>query len=94
MISSTIYSPPRGRAIIDVITYPVFFLFIGLLLWHGYAIGMRALELRQTVSPSPWASPLWPVKLCIPLGAFLMLAQGLAHYVRTLSLALTGKELS
>lgn len=84
----------RGRAIIDCLTYPLFFLFIGLLFWHGYNIGIRAVQMGQTVSPSPWASPLWPVKLAIPLAAFLMLLQGLAHYIRTLNLAFTGKELS
>lgn len=84
----------RGQAIIDTITYPLFFMFIGLLFYYGYKIGMRSFDLRQTVSPSPWASPLWPVKLSIPLAAFLMLLQGLAGYIRTLTLAFTGKELS
>jgi TRAP-type mannitol/chloroaromatic compound transport system permease small subunit len=84
----------RGRAIIDSFTYLLFFLYIGLLFWYGYVIAERAVELQQTVSPSPWASPLWPVKLTIPLAAFLMLLQGLAHYIRTLKLAITGKELS
>jgi TRAP-type mannitol/chloroaromatic compound transport system permease small subunit len=69
-------------------------MFIGLLFWHGLRIGVRAFELKQTVSPSPWASPLWPVKLCVPLAAFLMLLQGLAKYIRTLNMAFTGKELS
>ncbi len=84
----------RGRAIIDCFTYLLFFMFIGLLFWYGYTIAARAVALRQTVSPSPWASPVWPVKLTIPLAAFLMLAQGLAHYIRTLNIAITGKKLS
>ncbi|ACN16894.1 DctQ6 [Desulforapulum autotrophicum HRM2] len=88
------YFSPRGRAIIDCFTYPIFFMFIGLLFWYGGVLGIRAFELNQTVSPSPWASPLWPTKLTVPLAAFLMLAQGLAHYIRTLTLAFTGKELS
>jgi TRAP-type mannitol/chloroaromatic compound transport system permease small subunit len=88
------YFSPRGRAIIDSITYPFFFMFVGLLFWYGSTIGIRAFELKQTVSPSPWASPLWPVKLTVPLAAFLMLAQGLANYIRTLTMAITGKELS
>ena len=85
---------PRGQAIIDTFTYLLFFMFIGILFWYGYVIAARAVELQQTVSPSPWASPLWPVKLTIPLAALLMLLQGLAHYIRTLKLAFTGKELS
>jgi len=84
----------RGRAIIDCFTYPFFFMFIGLLFWYGLQIGVRAFELKQTVSPSPFASPLWPVKLAVPLAAFLMLLQGLAQYIRTITLAFTGKELS
>ncbi len=84
---------PRGKAILDAVTYPFLFMFLGLLLWHGYAIGIRAFELKQTVSPSPWASPIWPVKLTIPLAALLMFAQGLAQYIRILKLAFTGKEL-
>ena len=84
----------RGRAIIDCFTYPLFFMFIGLVFWYGLQIGMRAFELKQTVSPSPFASPVWPVKLTVPLAAFLMLLQGLAQYIRTITLAFTGKELS
>ena len=84
----------RGRAIIDCFTYPFFFMFIGLLFWYGLQIGIRSFELKQTVSPSPFASPLWPVKLTVPLAAFLMLLQGLAQYIRTLTLAFTGKELT
>lgn len=84
----------RGRAIIDCFTYPFFFMFIGLLFWYGLQIGMRSFELKQTVSPSPFASPLWPVKLAVPLAAFLLLLQGLAQYIRNIIFAFTGKELS
>lgn len=85
---------PRGRAIIDSVTYLLFFLFIGILLWYGTEIAWRAVEIRQTVSPSPWASPLWPLKLTIPIAASLILAQGLAHFIRALKMAITGKELT
>lgn len=84
----------RGQAFIDSITYILFFMYIGLLLWHGFHMGVRSFLLNETVSPSPWASPLWPVKWSIPIASFLMLLQGLANYIRTLSLVFTGKELS
>jgi TRAP-type mannitol/chloroaromatic compound transport system permease small subunit len=83
----------RTRAIIDSVTYLFFFLFVVALLRYGMMIGLRSLELRQTVSPSPWGSPLWPVKLAIPLAAFLLLLQGVAHFIRVLKLAVTGKEM-
>lgn len=85
---------PRGRAVLDSVTYLLFFLFIAVLLRYGVSLAWRALELRQTVSPSPWASPLWPVRLTLPIAAFLMLAQGLAQFIRVLKMAFTGKELA
>lgn len=85
---------PRGRAILDSITYLIFFLVIAVTLRYGMMLAWRAVELRQTVSPSPWASPLWPVRITLPLAAFLMLAQGLAHFIRALKMAFTGKELT
>lgn len=84
----------RGRAIIDCFTYLMFFLFIGVMLKYGFDMAMRSVEFRETVSPSPWASPVWPTKLTIPLAALLMLLQGLAHFIRSLKLAITGKELT
>jgi TRAP-type mannitol/chloroaromatic compound transport system permease small subunit len=84
---------PRKRAVIDSFTYLLFFLFIGVTLWYGMSIGWRAVQIRQTVSPSPWASPLWPLKMIVPIAAFLMLTQGLAHFIRVLNMAFTGKEL-
>ena len=84
---------PRGRAIIDSVTYLLFFFFILATLRYGIMTAWRAVEIRQTVSPSPWGSPLWPLKLTIPVAAFLMLAQGLADFIRVLRMAITGKEL-
>lgn len=82
----------RTRAIIDSFTYLVFFLFIIILFRYGLLYAWRAVEIGQTVSPSPWASPLWPTKMTIPLAALLMLAQGLAHFIRSLKTAVTGKR--
>ncbi len=85
---------PRTRAIIDSVTYLLFFLFIGMLLRYGIMIAWRAVELRQAVSPSPWGSPIWPTKLAVPVAAFLILLQGLAQFIRVLNIAIKGKELT
>jgi TRAP-type mannitol/chloroaromatic compound transport system permease small subunit len=85
---------PRTRAIIDLVTYLLFFLFIGILLRYGIMIAWRAVELRQAVSPSPWGSPIWPTKMAVPVGAFLILLQGLAQFIRVLNIAIKGKELT
>ena len=84
---------PRGRAIIDSITYLFFFLFCGLMLWHGIGIAAHSVKIME-VSFSPFAPPIWPLKLTIPIAAFLIVLQGVAHWVRVLSMAITGKELA
>lgn len=84
----------RTQATIDCCTYLLFFLFVGVMLRYGWMIGMRSFELRQIVSPSPWGSPLWPVRMAVPVAAFLLLLQGLAHFIRVLKFAVTGKELA
>ena len=84
---------PRRRAIIDSVTYLFFFIFVGLMLWHGIGMAAHSVRLNE-VSFSPFAPPIWPLKLTIPIGAFLILLQGLAHFTRVLSMAVTGKELA
>ena len=83
----------RGRAIIDCVTYLMFFVFLWVLLRYGFEMAWSSVKFRETVSPSPWASPVWPAKLTIPLAALLVLLQGLANFIRSLKLAITGKEL-
>ena len=84
---------PRGRAIIDSVTYLVFFVFVGLMLWHGIGLASHSVKIGE-VSFSPFAPVIWPLKLTVPIGAFLIFLQGLAHFTRVLNMAITGKELA
>lgn len=81
----------RIRAIIDLVTFPFFFLFVGILLWAGADRAWAAILIRET-SGSPWNPPIYPIFLAIPLGAFLILLQGLAKFIRDLSIAIRGQE--
>ena len=75
---------PRGRAIFDLVTSVCFFLFVGVLLWAGLTRGLYSLEIRE-MSDSMWRPPVYPVKLLIPVVAFLMLIQGVAKFMDDLS---------
>jgi len=75
--------PLRIRAIIDLLTYPFFFLFCGLLLWKGGDMAWDSLKIMERGS-SAWSPPVYPIKLTIPLGAFLLLLQGTAKFIRDL----------
>lgn len=83
---------PRRRAIVNLFTWMSFFVFAVVLLWKGGQLAWTSV-VRQEVSQSVWAPPLWPVYLTIPLGAALLLLQGLAKYISDVYTAITGCEL-
>lgn len=77
---------PKGKAIMDLATSVFFFIFLIVLLWKGSEFAVRAIHLAER-SDSAWGPLLWPTKIMIPIGAFLMLLQGLAKYVGNISTA-------
>lgn len=83
--------PLKVRAILDLITAPLFFAFLGVLLWTGWELAWSSV-LRLEHSNSFWSPPVYPVKLIIPLGAFLFLLQGIVKFIRDLITATTGRE--
>ena len=83
---------PRTQAIVEVIIIMVFFYYCGLLLFKGGQMAWTSV-LRQETVTSVFRSPLWPVKLTIPIGAFLVLMQGIAKFIRDIYFAVTGEML-
>ena len=81
---------PKAQAAMDIATFVVFLGFIGVLLWFGTQSLLIAIELGEK-SESAWRPVIWPIRLMIPLGALLMLLQGLAGFTRNV-LTLAGKE--
>jgi len=81
---------PRGRAIMDIITFIVFFLFCGMLLCYGGSLAWESLSTLEH-SQSAWNPPLYPFKLMIPLAALLMLLQGTAKLIRDIRIVVTGE---
>ncbi|MGB9698055.1 MAG: TRAP transporter small permease subunit [Thermodesulfobacteriota bacterium] len=82
---------PRQKAIIDLFTWLLFFYFCGLLLIKGSEMAWDSFKVRET-EPTAFAPPIYPIKMTIPIGAFLLLLQGFAKFVRDLQMALFGKE--
>ena len=75
----------RGQAIIDLITFPVFFMFMSIIFYHGLQMAYTSTIYRET-TVSFLRSPVYPVKICIPVAAFLMLLQGAAQFIQTLGI--------
>lgn len=74
----------RTKAIIDVITSFFFFVFMATLLVTGYIFFNDSLQVSE-VSFTEWAVQYWPIKFAIPLGAALLMLQGVAQLVKDIA---------
>ena len=84
--------PPRMRAVVDLLTWLLFYFFCGILLWKGGQAAWKSVAMLET-SYSAWAPPVWPIKLTIPLAAALVLLQGLTKTIGDVYLVITGRGL-
>jgi len=82
---------PRTRAALDVVTSFLFFLFCGIMLWKGAEVAWHSIQIRETTA-TLWHPPVYIVRLVVPIGAFLILLQGLAKLIRDLHMVISGRE--
>ena len=74
---------PTGRAIFDLICFPLFLLFTVVISVEGAEMAALSIAARETTLTF-LRSPIYPVKVAIPVAGFLLLLQGLAYYIRSL----------
>lgn len=77
---------PRKRAVLDIVTSTVFFIFTLALLWFGIDMARESMSSWET-SYSAWNPPIWPVKLAIPVGTALLVLQGLVKLLEDIAVA-------
>jgi TRAP-type mannitol/chloroaromatic compound transport system permease small subunit len=74
---------PRTRALLDLITSPIFFFGMLVLLAGGWNQFSLSWKFRETM-PTVWAPPYYTMKFMVPLGAFLLILQGVAEFWKKL----------
>ena len=82
---------PRTRAIVDCFTWTFFYLFCGVILWKGIPFTWDSISVLET-SSTPFAPPIWPIKIFIPVSAVLFLLQGIVRSLEMFITAFTGQE--
>jgi TRAP-type mannitol/chloroaromatic compound transport system permease small subunit len=82
---------PKARAIMNIVTFVFFLIYIGMLIWKGWAVAFNSFTIGERTE-SVWRPLVWPVKMMIPLGAFLVLLQGCAFFVRNIFCALGKRD--
>lgn len=80
----------RGRAIIDSITFLFFVMFIGVLFCKGGYMAWKSLIDLEHDS-TEWAPPLYYFKMTLPVGAFLLLLQGFAKFLKDIIIVIKGE---
>lgn len=75
--------PPRTQAKLDLFLYFLFF-FPGIigLVWAGTEHAEESWRYGEVSVFSPAGVPIYPLKMLVPLGAFLLLLQGIAEVFR------------
>jgi len=84
--------PRRVQAIIDLVTWTMFYVFVGVLLWKSLPWAWKSFTVFES-SDSTWGPQVWPIKWTIPLAAFLMLLQGMTKTIKDAFMAVTGREI-
>ena len=82
----------KGKAIIDILTYFFFVLYIGMFLWASAKYSWQSFQLKET-SASAWNPPVYPIKIALTIGALLVLLQGTAKFMRNLYLIIKEKNI-
>lgn len=73
--------PPKVRLIARLIAVAAFISFMGVLVWQGSWMGWNSLRMGE-LAPGAFRIPIYPLKLLIPIAAFLFLLQGIIVFSR------------
>jgi len=78
----------RGKALADVVSSVFFFIFTVTMVWTGWRFAADAVNNGET-SFTEWGIQYWPVKLTLPIGAALILLQGVSKLIKDIMILKT-----
>ncbi len=73
--------PPKVKSIARLIAVAAFICFMGALVWQGSWMGWNSLRMRE-LAPGAFRIPIYPLKLLIPIVAFLFFLEGIVVFSR------------
>lgn len=72
---------PGIKLLVRCLSLVCLFAFLGVLIWQGVSLGWTSLSNRE-VMPGVFRMPLYPIKLFLPLAAFLFLLEGIVRFLQ------------
>jgi TRAP-type mannitol/chloroaromatic compound transport system permease small subunit len=74
---------PKKRAVMDILTYLIFFFpFVLVLFNEGFEYARLSWELLEKKHSAGFAMPIYPLKSVIPVTAFLLFLQGISVVIK------------
>ncbi|MBN1999086.1 TRAP transporter small permease subunit [candidate division KSB1 bacterium] len=80
----------KRQVLIDILTFPFFVLFVGSLLFFGFEFAFDSL-MKFERTGSVWDPVVFPIKFAVPIGATLLMLQGICNLIEDI-LSLQHKE--
>jgi TRAP-type mannitol/chloroaromatic compound transport system permease small subunit len=71
----------RTQVLVSLFTFPFFLIFVGSMAYFGFQFALESVRISET-SGSAWDPPVYPVKILIPVGAILLLLQGIVQIIK------------
>ena len=72
---------PKQKALTDIATSFLFFLFLGVLLTESYSMAYDSISRLEVSYETTWRPAIWPSKSMIFVAAFLLLLQGIVKLI-------------
>jgi TRAP-type mannitol/chloroaromatic compound transport system permease small subunit len=77
------FSKRTNRMISMVVTFPLILILVGTLTYVGVEFAWSAIQLNERTYTS-WAPILWPLKITLPVGCFILVFQAIADFLTAL----------
>ena len=71
----------RTKAIVDIVTSVLFFLFIGVLISESWSLAADSVERLEVSYETTWRPYIWPSKCMIVVAAVLLMLQGIIKLI-------------
>lgn len=72
---------PKKKALVDIVTSFLFFLFLSVLLTESYSMAYDSISSLEVSYETTWRAAIWPSKSMIFIAAALLLLQGIVKLI-------------
>lgn len=73
----------RGKLIADTVTFPIFLIFLSIVVWQGWEMAFSSLSKQERLLGF-FPAPVYPTKIAFFVAAALLLLQGIAIFIRNI----------